>query len=78
MGQDNHIQNGGLGRYSVGYTFGNHILHKTKFLIVYPTILAPHMSHCQNLSKFLSVSYLMKTADVIMIFFSSHNTSDHT
>ena len=43
MGQDNHIQNGGLGRYSVGYTFGKHILHKTKFLIVYPTILAPHI-----------------------------------
>ena len=27
------------------------------------------MSQCQNLSKFLSVSYLMKTADVIMNFF---------
>ena len=32
----------------------------------------------ESLSKFLSVSYLMKTADVIMIFFSSHNTTDHT
>ena len=32
----------------------------------------------QNSSKFLSVSYLMKTADVIMNFFSSHNTTDHT
>ena len=29
----------------------------------------PYVSHCQNSSKFLSVSYLMKTADVIMIFF---------
>ena len=28
-----------------------------------------HLSQCQNSSKFLSVSYLMKTADVIMIFF---------
>ena len=28
-----------------------------------------YMSQCQNSSKFLSVSYLMKTADVIMIFF---------
>ena len=36
------------------------------------------MSHCQNSSKFLSVSYLMKTADVIMNFSSSHNTTDHT
>ena len=31
-----------------------------------------YLSHCQNSSKFLSVSYLMKTADVIMIFF--HHT----
>ena len=37
-----------------------------------------YLSQCQNSSKFLSVSYLMKTADVIMIFFSSHNTTDHT
>ena len=37
-----------------------------------------YKSQCQNSSKFLSVSYLMKTADVIMIFFSSHNTTDHT
>ena len=37
-----------------------------------------YQSQCQNSSKFLSVSYLMKTADVIMIFFSSHNTTDHT
>ena len=37
-----------------------------------------YMSQCQNSSKFLSVSYLMKTADVIMNFFSSHNTTDHT
>ena len=36
------------------------------------------MSQCQNSSKFLSVSYLMKTADVIMIFFPSHNTTYHT
>ena len=28
-----------------------------------------YKSHCQNSSKFLSFSYLMKTADVIMIFF---------
>ena len=35
------------------------------------------MSYCQNSSKFLSVSYLMKTADVIMNFSSSHNTTDH-
>ena len=35
------------------------------------------MSQCQNSSKFLSGSYLMKTADVIMIIFSSHNTTDH-
>ena len=39
--------------------------------------LCEFMSHCQNSSKFLSVSYLMKTADVIMNFFSSHNTTDH-
>ena len=37
-----------------------------------------YKSQCQNSSKFLSVSYLMKTADVIMNFFSSHNTTDHT
>ena len=37
-----------------------------------------YMSHCQNSSKFLSVSYLMKTTDVIMNFSSSHNTTDHT
>ena len=37
-----------------------------------------YMSQCQNSSKFLSVSYLMKTADLIMNFFSSHNTTDHT
>ena len=36
------------------------------------------LSQCQNSSKFLSVSYFMKTADVIMNFFSSHNTTDHT
>ena len=33
---------------------------------------------CESLSKFLSVSYLLKTTDVILIFFSSHNTTDHT
>ena len=27
------------------------------------------MSHCQNSSKFLSIAYFMKTADVIMFFF---------
>ena len=32
----------------------------------------------ESMSKFLSDSYLMKTADVIMNFFSSHNTNDHT
>ena len=32
----------------------------------------------ESMSKFLSVSYLMKTADVIMNFCSSHNTTDHT
>ena len=37
-----------------------------------------YMSQCQNSSKFLSVSYLMKTTDVIMNFFSSHNTTYHT
>ena len=37
-----------------------------------------YLSQFQNSSKFLSVSYLMKTADVIMIFFSSHNTTYHT
>ena len=31
-----------------------------------------YVSHCQNSSKFLSVSYLMKTADVIMNFFFLH------
>ena len=41
-----------------------------------PSLL--YLSHCQNSSKFLSVSYLMKTANVIMNFFSSHNTTDHT
>ena len=39
---------------------------------------ALHMSHCQNSSKFLSVSYFMKTADAIINFFSSHDTTDHT
>ena len=28
-----------------------------------------YMSHCQNMSKFLSIAYFMKTADVIMCFF---------
>ena len=28
-----------------------------------------YMSHCQNSSKFLSIAYFMKTADVIMFFF---------
>ena len=32
----------------------------------------------ESLSKFLSVAYLMKTADVIINFFSSHDTTDHT
>ena len=41
-------------------------------------ILIAYTSHCQNSSKFLSVSYLMKTADVIMNISSSHNTTDHT
>ena len=36
------------------------------------------LSHCQNSSKFLSVTYPMKTADLIMNCFSSHNTTDHT
>ena len=36
------------------------------------------MSQCQNSSNFLSLSYLTKTADVIMNFFSPHNTTDHT
>ena len=36
------------------------------------------MSHCQNSSKFLSVAYLMKTADVIINFFSSYDSTDHT
>ena len=38
----------------------------------------PYYVIYESLSKFLSVSYLMKTADVIMNFFSSHNTTDHT
>ena len=37
-----------------------------------------YMSQYQNSSKFLSVSYLMKTVDVIVNFSSSHNTTDHT
>ena len=37
-----------------------------------------YKSHCQNLSKFLPFSYIMKTADVTMTFFSSHDTTDHT
>ena len=37
-----------------------------------------YMSHCQNSSKFLSIAYFMKTADVIMFFFSSHDRTDHT
>ena len=40
--------------------------------------LKTYKSQCQNSSKFLSFSYLMKTADVIMNLFSSHNTTDHT
>ena len=28
-----------------------------------------YKSHCQNSSKFLSVAYFMKTADMIMFFF---------
>ena len=37
-----------------------------------------YMSHCQNSSKFLSIAYFMKTADVIMFFFSSHDRINHT
>ena len=37
--------------------------------MLYPVEIYGEMSHCQNSSKFLSFSYLMKTADVIMIFF---------
>ena len=56
-----------------------HFVRKLNVLLKWTLFLAgPHMSQCQNSSKFLSVSYLMKTADVIMIFFSSHNTTDHT
>ena len=46
--------------------------------VQFDTLSCLFMSHCQNSSKFLSVSYLMKTADVIMNFSSSHNTTDHT
>ena len=34
---DNHIQNFHLGRYIVGYTFGNHVL-RPRLRVVYPTI----------------------------------------
>ena len=37
-----------------------------------------YMSHCQNSSKFLSIAYFMKTADVIMFFFSSYDRTNHT
>ena len=37
-----------------------------------------YMSHCQNSSKFLSIAYFMKTADVIMFFYSSHDRTNHT
>ena len=37
-----------------------------------------YMSHCQNSSKFLSIAYFMKNADVIMFFFSSHDRTNHT
>ena len=37
-----------------------------------------YKSHCQNSSKFLSIAYFMKTADVIMFFFSSHDRTNHT
>ena len=45
---------------------------------IYEESVLSYMSHCQHSSKFLSVSYLMKSADVIMNFSSSHNTTDHT
>ena len=37
-----------------------------------------YMSHCQNSSKFLSIAYFMKTADVIMFFFSLYDRTNHT
>ena len=41
-------------------------------------LFPPHfMSHCQNSSKFLSIAYFMKTADVIMFVFSSHDRTNH-
>ena len=46
--------------------------------MVHQVYKGEYSSQCQNSSKFLSISYLMKTADVIMNFFSSHNTTDHT
>ena len=49
------------------FFFDNHMNHHQSL-----------MSHCQISSKFLSVSYLKKTADVIINFFSSHDTTDHT
>ena len=41
-------------------------------------IFTVYMSHCQNSSKFLSIAYFMKTADVIMFFFSSYDRTNHT
>ena len=43
-----------------------------------PVCTFMYMSHCQNSSKFLSIAYFMKTADVIMFVFSSHDRTNHT
>ena len=53
-------------------------LYNDKYILDNLCCCAVYMSQCQNSSKFLSVSYLMKTTDVIMNLFSSHNTTDHT
>ena len=57
---------------STGLKNGHHATYGILFYVNSVCVLNSRlhcMSQCQNSSKFLSASYLMKTADVIMIFF---------
>ena len=69
---ENHsVQNSHMRYFGSPMSSDSNALNSYTFKVTY-------MSHCQNSSKFLSVSYLMKTADVIMNFSSSRNTTNHT
>ena len=41
----------------------------TKTLDIFSNLDSLYVSHCQNSSKFLSIAYFMKTADVSCFFF---------